>query len=257
MNEISVVLIAKNEAHIIGDTIRSVQSLTDDIIVVDSGSTDGTQQIVRTLKARLIEATWDGFGSNKNKGIDAAKYDWILSIDSDEMPDESLLKTLQSIDLNKPDVAYNIRFKTFLGSRLIRFGEWGKDAHVRFFNRQQVKWNNARVHEQLVLPTGTRVVTLDGYIMHYTMKDMADYATKMTKYALLNAERYYQQGKRAGWIKRRISPNFSFFQNYILKGGFLDGREGYLIARLTAYYTFLKYERLYELCHSTNKFTLP
>lgn len=257
MNLISVVIIAKNEAHIIGDTIRSVQSLTDDIIVVDSGSTDGTQEIVHTLNARLIDTTWDGFGSNKNKGIDAAIYDWILSIDCDEMPDESLLKTLRSIDLNEPNVVYNIRFKTFLGSRLIRFGEWGKDAHVRFFNRQQVKWNNAKVHEQLVLPQDVRIQSIDGYIMHYTMKDLADYATKMTKYALLNAERYYYQGKRAGWIKRRLSSKFAFFQNYIVKCGFLDGREGYLIARMTAYYTFLKYERLYELCRSTNKFTVP
>lgn len=257
MNLISVVLIAKNEAHIIGDTIRSVQSLTDDIIVVDSGSTDGTQQIVSSLNARLIETTWDGFGQNKNKGIDAAKYDWILSIDSDEIPDERLLKTLQTIDLNDVNKVYNIRFKTFLGSKLIRYGEWGKDAHVRLFNRRKVKWNNAKVHEQLVLPLGISISRIEGYIMHYTMKDIADYATKMTKYALLNAERYYHHGKQSGWIKRRLSPKFSFFQNYILKGGFLDGREGYLVARMTAYYTFLKYERLYELQHSTNKLQLP
>ncbi len=257
MNLISVVLIAKNEAHIIGDTIRSVQSLTDDIIVVDSGSTDGTQDIVRRLHARLIETGWDGFGKNKNKGIDAAKYNWILSIDSDEMPDDVLLMSLQNLDLSDPTRVYNIRFKTFLGAKLIRYGEWGNDAHIRFFNRKRVSWNNAKVHEQLVLPLDVLIQSIDGYIMHYTMKDLADYATKMTRYALLNAERYYQQGKRAGWIKRRISPNFSFFQNYILKAGFLDGREGYLIARMTAYYTFLKYERLYELCHSANKFTLP
>lgn len=257
MNLISVVLIAKNEAHIIGDTIKSVLSLTDDIIVVDSGSTDGTQDIVRSLHGRLIETGWDGFGNNKNKGIEAARYDWILSIDSDEMPDEGLLRSLQTIDLTEPNNVYNIRFKTFLGARLIRYGEWGKDAHVRLFNRKKVKWNNAKVHEQLVLPDAIKTITIQGYIMHYTMKDLADYSTKMTKYALLNAERYHHQGKRAGWIKRRFSPKFAFFQNYILRGGFLDGREGYLIARMTAYYTFLKYERLYELCRSTNKIMLP
>lgn len=257
MNLISVVLIAKNEAHIIGDTIRSVQSLTDDIIVVDSGSADGTQDLVRRLHARLIETGWDGFGMNKNKGIEAARHDWILSIDSDEMPDNVLLKSLETLDLSDANKAYNIRFKTFLGAKIIRYGEWGKDAHIRLFNRKKVRWNNAKVHEQLVLPQDVCIQTIDGYIMHYTMKDLADYATKMTKYALLNAERYYFQGKRAGWIKRRLSSKFAFFQNYIVKCGFLDGREGYLIARMTAYYTFLKYERLYELYHSTNKFTLP
>ncbi len=248
---ISVVMIAKNEAHIIGDTIRSVKGLTDDIIVVDSGSSDGTQQIVQSLQARLIETTWDGFGQNKNKGIAAAKYDWILSMDCDEMPDDTLMNTLRDKDLGSDNQVYNIKFKTFLGKKLIRFGEWGKDEHVRLFNRKKVLWNNAAVHEQLILPRDTSVQNCEGYILHYTMKDLADYATKMTQYALLNAERYFRQGKKASFFKRKFSPRFSFFQNYLLRGGFLDGHEGYLIAAMTRYYTFLKYQRLYELTHSS------
>ena len=247
MNDISIVLIAKNEAHIIADTIRSVKSITDDIIVVDSGSTDRTVEIARSLHARVIETSWDGFGMNKNKGIEAAKYDWILSIDADEMPDEALLESLQEMDLSNVDYVYNINFKTFLGAKLIRYGEWGKDSHIRLFNRTKVKWNNAKVHEQLVLPPEIKVLPLNGYLLHYTMKDMADYATKMTGYALLNAERYYLQGKKSSWLKRNVAPTFSFFQHYVFKRGFLDGREGYLIARMTAWYTFLKYARLYEL----------
>ena len=247
MNQISVVIIAKNEAHIIADTIRSVQALTDDIIVVDSGSTDGTQQAARALKATVIDTVWLGYGRTKNKGIAAAKYDWILSIDADEMPDDKLVESLQKDDLNKASTVYNIRCKTFLGNRLIRHGEWGNDSHIRLFNRTKVTWNDAAVHEQLLLPSGALVRQINGYILHYTMKDLAEYANKMTRYALLNAQRYHQQNKKAGWLKRRLSPRFSFFQNYILKGGFLDGRAGYLIASMTAYYTFLKYERLYEL----------
>ena len=249
MNQLSVVLISKNEAHIIGDTIRSVQKITDDIIVVDSGSSDDTCAIVRSLQARLISTTWDGFGANKNKGIAAARYDWILSIDCDEMPDTNLSSSLASIDLNDASAVYKIKFKTFLGSKLIRYGEWGTDAHIRLFNRNTVTWNNARVHEQLILPAGTNVKNIEGFILHYTMTDLADLATKMTAYALLNAERFHQQGKKSGWLKRRVSPSYSFIQNYFFKLGFLDGREGYLVARVSAYYTFLKYERLYELNH--------
>jgi glycosyltransferase involved in cell wall biosynthesis len=247
MTPISVVIIARNEAHIISKTLQSVHALTDDIVVVDSGSTDGTQQLCRDNKATVIETAWNGFGPNKNKGIAAATYDWILSIDSDEMPDEELLLSLRSIDFAETEAVYNIRFKTFLGNKLIRFGEWGKDAHIRLFNRTKVSWNNAAVHEQLIIPSSTSVKNLKGYILHYTMKDLADYATKMTSYALLNAEGNFQKGKKAGWVKRNLSHRFSFFRNYFLKLGFLDGVEGYWIARMTSYYTFLKYARLYEL----------
>lgn len=247
MNPISVVIIAKNEAEIIAGTIRSVQSVSDDIIVVDSGSTDGTQAIARGVGARVIETTWDGFGQNKNKGIAVAKYDWVLSIDSDEMPDERLVKTLDKTGLLQPGCVYKVDRKSFFGNKMIRHGEWGKDTPVRLFERANIQWNDAKVHEQLQLPPGIKVQLLDGYLLHYTMKDMADYATKMTRYALLNAERYLLEGKRAGWVKRNVSSRFSFIQNYIFKLGFLDGREGYLIAKMTCYYTFLKYARLYEL----------
>jgi glycosyltransferase involved in cell wall biosynthesis len=247
MTPISVVIIARNEAHIISRTLQSVHTLTDDIVVIDSGSTDGTQQLCRDNKATVIETGWDGFGPNKNKGIAAAKYDWILSIDSDEMPDEELLASLSSISFGDTDAVYNIRFKTFLGNKLIRFGEWGKDAHIRLFNRTTVSWNNAAVHEQLVIHANTSVKNLKGYILHYTMKDLADYASKMTRYALLNAQGNFQKGKKAVWVKRNLSHRFSFFRNYFLKLGFLDGIEGYWIARMTSYYTFLKYARLHEL----------
>jgi len=252
MTPISVVIIAKNEAHIIGRTLQSVKELTDDIIVVDSGSTDGTQQICIDNHARIIETSWEGFGPNKNKGINAAKYDWILSIDSDEMPDATLLNSLASINFNDTNTVYNIERKNFLGNKLIRFGEWGNDLHIRLFNRTKASWNNAKVHETLIIPAEISVKKLPGSILHYTMKDLADYATKMTSYALLNAEGNYQKGKKASWIKRTLSPRFSFFANYVLKRGFLDGNEGYWIAKMTAYYTFLKYARLHELNQTKN-----
>jgi len=254
MVPISVVIIARNEAHIIGNTIQSVKTLTDDIVVVDSGSTDGTQHICMANNASVIQTTWDGFGPNKNKGIIAAKYDWILSIDADESPDKELLKSLAEVDFLNANSVYNIYFKTFLGKKLIRFGEWGKDDHIRLFNRTKVKWNNATVHEELIIPNDVQVEKLKGFIHHYTMKDLADYATKMTHYALLNAQGQFEKGKKAGWIKRNLSHKFSFFQNYFLKLGFLDGKEGYWIAMMTAHYTFLKYARLYELNQTKNRF---
>ena len=252
MIPVSVVIITKNEAHIIGETIQSVSSFTDDIIIVDSGSTDETQQMVHSCGATLIETNWEGFGPNKNKGIDKARYDWILSIDADEQPDSELIKAMYKINFSLAEIVYNINFKTFLGKKLIRYGEWGKDLHIRLFNKTKIRWNDAVVHEQLIIPASFKVQTLPGYILHYTMKDIAEYATKMTKYALLSADRYYKELKKAGWVKRNVSPRFAFVNNYFFKLGFLDGKEGYLIAKMTMFYTYIKYMRLFEL-HQTKQ----
>ncbi|TDH20885.1 glycosyltransferase family 2 protein [Segetibacter sp. 3557_3] len=251
MLPVSVVIICKNEADIIGRTIHSVQALTDDVVVVDSGSTDGTIAVIEAAGATLVRSEWEGFGPTKNKGIAAARHNWILSIDADEQPDQTLIDSLHQVNLSDTHAVYNLKFKTYLGRKLVRYGEWGTDAHIRFFNRSTIRWNEATVHEQLVLPPGTSRKTLNGFIHHYSMKDLADYTTKMTQYALLSGEHYYQSGKRAGWIKRYLSPAFSFYRNYLFKLGFLDGREGYLIARVTAYYTMLKYARLDELNRKT------
>jgi glycosyltransferase involved in cell wall biosynthesis len=247
MIPVSVVIIAKNEAHIIEQTLMAAQTLTDDVIVVDSGSTDGTEDIVKRNNARFIEVNWLGFGPTKNKGIDAAYNDWILSIDADEIPDQELMKNISYLDLSNDSVVYNIRFKTFLGNKVIRFGEWGNDSHIRLFNRTKVRWNNNQVHERLQLTADTLIKNIEGYIHHYTSKDLGEYVNKMTKYALLNAEGNFVKGKQSGWLQRNFSHHFSFISNYFFRLGFFDGIQGYWIAKITAYYTFVKYARLYEL----------
>jgi glycosyltransferase involved in cell wall biosynthesis len=246
-HSLSVVIICRNEAHIIGRTIAAAQKVTDDIVVVDSGSTDGTQQVVTGSGARLLETGWDGYGPNKNKGVLLAKHDWILSIDADELIDDTLAAQLQALELTDPTVVYNIRFRAFLGDKMIRFGEWAGDEHIRLYNRHHVNWNDAQVHESLKLPAGTKTMRLKGYIHHYTSRDLQDFASKTMDYAMLNAMKYYQMGKRSSWLQRRISPTFSFILNYLLRLGFLDGESGYTVARMNAWYTWLKYTKLREL----------
>ena len=129
----------------------------------------------------------------------------------------------------------------------MKYGEWGGDKHIRLFNRNTAHWNDAPVHEQLIMPEGIIVKKLKGYVLHQTMKDVEDYRDKTIKYAMLSAEKYYRQGKKATWFKLRLAPAFTFFNYYILKFGFLDGHTGYVCARMTAWYTFLKYARLKEL----------
>ena len=250
---ISVVIICKNEAHIIGKTIAAVQAFTDDVVVVDSGSTDGTQQVATATGAMLIETDWEGYGLNKNKGVAVAKHDWILSLDADEVVDNTLAEELRTLPLQDPTVVYNILFRVFFGNQMIRFGEWANDAHIRLYNRQHTGWNGVQVHESLQLPENTKVITLKGNIHHYTSGNINEFADKMVNYAMLNALKYHRQGKKAGWIRCRVAAPFSFVQNYLLRLGFLDGEAGYIIAKMNAWYTWLKYTRLSELNRELKK----
>lgn len=247
MQRLSVVIVCKNGAAVIGETIKSFSGLTDDILIYDNGSTDGTQQIVKQSEAKLFEGNWEGFGKTKNKANALAKYDWILSLDADEAIDEELKKNLLHLDLPDEMKVYEFKFKNFLGNKWLRFGEWGDDKHIRLFNRQNINWNIAEVHESLIFPNDVKVVSVDGYVLHKTAATIDEYRNKMNRYAELNAEKYFKQGKKANTVKIYFSAIFSFIKNYFFKLGFLDGAPGFHCASINARYTFLKYKKLKEL----------
>jgi len=248
---ISAVIITKNEGHIIGTTLKSLTAVVSDIIIVDSGSTDDTVSVCKQFGATVIQTTWDGYGLNKNKGINAAKNNWILNIDADETLDEELQQTIKQLQLPDDNTVYECKFKNFFCGKWIRFGEWSGDKHIRLFNRKVIRWNSADVHESLTVNRGTKVVLLKGNILHYTTQHIDEYMNKTVTYARLNAIKYFSEGKRAGFFKLRVAPGLNFFQHYILRLGFLDGWEGYLIARTQAWYTFLKYSYLKEMYRQT------
>ena len=252
MQSISVVIVCKNEANIIGSTLSSLEGLTDDIVIYDNGSTDLTIEIARAHKARVEQGKWEGFGKTKQQAIKHARYDWILSLDADESIDNRLKQSLLELKLPDEGTVFDLKFKNFLGDKPLKYGEWGGDRHIRLFNRKKINWDEAQVHERLILPPGVKVNKLEGYVLHHTMKDLNEYAYKVVNYAMLNAEKYHLQGKRANWFKIRLSPMFNFLFYYLLKLGFLDGREGFICAKMTAYYTFLKYSRLRELNRAKN-----
>lgn len=247
MQQVSIVIICRNEAAIIAATLANLQGITDDIILYDNGSTDGTQEIARGFNVRVHEGPWDGFGNTKNAANNLARYDWILSLDADETIDDKLKNSLKAFEPVDDRAVYDLKFKNYLGDKLLRFGEWGNDDHIRLFNRNYVKWNNEAVHETLLFPPGYSVKRLKGFILHQTMKDLQEYAQKTVRYAMLSADKYFRQGKKPSWFKIQLSPAFNFLNYYILKLGFLDGHAGYTCARMTAHYTFLKYARLREI----------
>ncbi len=247
MQLLSIVIVCKNEADIIATSLQSLLGLTDDIVIYDNGSDDGTREVVKQYPVQLHEGSWEGFGKTKNKANALAKYDWIMSLDADEAIDEELKRSLMQWQPENEATVYEIAFKNFFGNRHLKYGEWGTDYHVRFFNRNKVTWDEAPVHENLVLPPGAIPKRLKGFILHRTLRNEEDYRKKMLDYAMRGAEKYYRQGKKATWLKLHLSPFFTFVNYYILKLGFLDGKQGYTIARMTAWYTRMKYTKLKEL----------
>ena len=247
MQKLSVVIVCKNEANVIGETIKSFTGLTDDVVIYDNGSTDSTPHIVKQHGARFFEGEWIGFGKTKNKANALAKYDWILSLDADEAIDEELKENLLQYDFHDEMKVYEFGFKNFLGSKWLRFGEWGNDKHIRLFNRKQVKWNDAEVHESLILPGEAKKANIPGYVLHRTAASVDEYRDKMNKYADLNAEKYFKQGKKGGIFRIYFSPVFSFLLNFFFKLGFLDGATGFYCAKVNAEYTFQKYKKLDQL----------
>ena len=248
--KLSVIIICKDGEEKLADVMQSVQGLGDEILFYDSGSCDGSKEIAVRYGARIVEGPWEGYGKTRFKAAMMATYDWILMLDTDEVVDKTLKESIRSIDLEKINIAYNIRYKNFFGDKFICYGEWGNDSHVRLGNRRGIKTDAEVVHEKLFFQPGIEIITLGGFIQHYTVKDTAHYAAKQTTYAWLCADKYYRQGKRATILHLFFYPLFTFFKNYVFKLGFLDGWKGYVCARMAAWYTFLKYSRLKELQQS-------
>ncbi len=244
---ISVIIICKNGSARLAETLESIRGIGEEIILYDSGSEDDSLQIAKKYGARIEAGSWEGYGRNRYKASQLAKYNWILMIDTDEVVDKDLKQAILNLDLTNEQLVYNMRYKNYYGTTQIKFGEWGNDSHIRMANRKTVHIDQEIVHEKLFLQPGLHIKTLDGYIMHYTVNNSIDYARKAMEYASLSADKYFKQGRHATFIKIYFSPLFSFLQNYILKMGFRDGWKGFICASMTAWYTFMKYTKLKEL----------
>jgi len=253
MAPVSIVIITKNEADIIAGCIEKCSEITDDIVIVENGSAETRPGIATASGCRVYKQNWDGYGANKNKGIDVARYSWILSIDADEIPDDDLKLALHELKFTDPAIVYDIKFSTYFGRKLIKFGSWGRDHHIRLFNRNLVKWSETMVHETLILPENIEVKKVKGHIHHYSVKDVSDYNYKGLYYAKLSAKKYFNAGRKANVIKLYVSPLFGFLKNYIIFLGFLDGREGWNIARTTLINTWRKYHYLSRMENRPDK----
>jgi len=241
---ISVVLITFNEENKICKTIEAISSLTNDIIVIDSFSSDTTKATCEELGVTFIQQTWAGYGNQKNTGHAYAKHDWILSIDADEVVSSELLHELKLLTFSSEKQVFNIPFKTYFCNTLIKYGGWNPQFHIRLFNKKVTEWDSLAVHETLKSSSDIEVVTLKGTIHHYSYDSIEDYIAKSEKYTDLFARRLKERGKKATFIKVTLSPVFTFIKEYFFKLGFLDGAMGFKIACLNYNYTKQKYSKL-------------
>jgi glycosyltransferase involved in cell wall biosynthesis len=247
MGKFSIVIVAKDSGDKIGRLLHSLQGLTDDVIVCDTGSSDNTIHICQEAGTRVYSIPWEGYGPSKNTAIGFAKYDWILSLDSDEKIDADLYKQLQDWQPGDVHTVHQVLWKNFFGTQWIRHSDWGTSWKNRLFHKHVVQWDDAIAHEDVTSDQPLKFVQFKGYLEHYTFKDTREYAFKMVHSAMITAQKYHDKGKKASWAKLLFSPIFTFFKAYLFKLGFLDGRKGWVIAVTTSYYTFLKYARLQEL----------
>ena len=246
MLALSAVVITNNEKDNIIPCIQALQKVVPEIIVVDSFSTDNTVQICEELGAKVVRNKWQGYASQKNYGNSLSSNDWILSIDADEVLSDELIQSILQLSLKDNQVYILDRITSFDG-QWIKHSGWYPDWKVRIFNRKNVKWQGDYVHETLDVPKHFKEVRLSGKLYHYSYKNLEDHWHRNKKYARLSAEGLHARGRKATFVKLWLSPPARFFATYFLKGGFLDGRLGYIISKRDAYLVWTRYRILRDL----------
>lgn len=249
--KLSVVIITKNEEKIISRCLESV-SWADEIIVVDSGSSDNTVEICRKYNAKVFYKKWAGYSKQKNFAISKAKGDWILSIDADEIVSDKLREEIKNI-LNADDVLYNgyeIRFKNYYYGKFLRFGGLYPDYHLRLFRKGKGKFNKNKIHEGVQLKGESK--KLKGEILHFTSRLISDHIENINKYTEFEAIQNKENLKIPTGYTIFIRPLYNFIKKYFFKFGFLDGLHGFIFHVFSSMYLFIQEIKTIEKLNMLN-----
>ena len=248
--KITATIITFNEAANIREAIESVD-WADEILVVDSESTDTTRELARQCGARVIINPWPGFSKQKQFAVDASTNDWIFSLDADERVSPELkdsIARLRAYDDNQLADGYRIARRAFYMGRWIRGGGWYPDYQLRLFNRRRGHWGDRIIHESVTMENGAHLETLSGDLLHYSMTDSAHHRRMIDeRYAPLGAQQMHREGKRTSRLQIALAGPLAFLRSFILKGGFRDGKAGYTIARMASHHAARKHSLLREL----------
>ena len=245
MPAITVTVITLNEIANIEACLASV-SWADEILVVDSGSTDGTPQRARALGARVIERDWLGYAAQKNFAAAEATHDWIVSLDADERVTPALASEIQSVLAAPSDAAgYRMPRLTWHLGRWIRTTDWYPDYQLRLYDRRRAEWPPRLVHESVT--ANGRVAYLKNDLLHYAYRDISHHHLAIDRYTSLAARQMHEAGRRAAVFDLVVHPAAAFARNYIVRRGFTDGAAGFIVSTMNAYYVFLKFAKLWAI----------
>ena len=250
--KISAVIITLNEEQNIAHAIESVR-WADEVLVVDSESTDHTRQLAENLGAKVLVRRWPGFAKQKQFAVESAAYDWVFSLDADERVTEGLRNEVEKIREEGPKSdGYTIpRLSTYMG-RVIRHGGWYPDRQLRLFDRRKGRWTERAIHESVELITGAKVGKLKGDLLHFTVENVQHHAKMIAeRYAPLSAQQMLSEGIRTSRTKAVVSAVSAFARAYFLRWGFLDGFPGLMIAYFAAQNSLLKHLILIEIATDT------
>ena len=253
--KISATIITFNEAANISDACKSLD-WADEIIVVDSHSTDQTCALAEACGARVISRDWPGFAAQKQFAVEQATHEWIFSLDADERVSDELRNSIQSLrSANESELAdgYEIARRTYYQQRWIRGGGWYPDRQLRLFRKSKGRWKERHIHESVTMNPGARVGRLAGDLLHYTSQDAAHHHRMIgERYAPLAALQMFEDGRRTSVLGVASAGPAAFIRSLILKGGLRDGFAGFTIASFAAHHAFLKHLMLWEKQQNTD-----
>lgn len=248
--KLSVAMITLNEERILEKTLCAVKEIADEIVIVDSGSTDNTETIARKYGAKFFVEPWKGYGPQRNSAIDKCSGDWVLNIDADEELSPALQKKIAEIKNSDKDnkdekKVYSVNFTSVCFGKKIKHGGWSNSYHIRLFRKDAGRFNDSMVHEEF--QTEEKVYTLHEDIYHHSYVSLEDYFKKFNRYTTEGAIEYYKKGKKSNIFQIALNPLFKFIRMYVIRLGFLDGVEGFVLACTSAMYTMVKYYKLSEI----------
>jgi glycosyltransferase involved in cell wall biosynthesis len=241
---VSAIIITYNEAHNIARCIRALHGVADEIIVVDSFSKDDTVAIAESLGARVVRHPFEGYGEQKIVALGETSYDWILSVDADEELSPALQQSILEVKDRQQHDAYSFNFLTNYCGRWIRHCGWYPNPKMRFWNKQRGHMTADKVHEGWVLQPGTTTGFLKGDILHYSFPTISSHLKKIEHYSENGARFDVARGKKVSLLKLLLVPRWSFFMDFILRGGFLDGYYGYIVCKNSAFAAYAKYAKI-------------
>jgi glycosyltransferase involved in cell wall biosynthesis len=255
MEKVSAIIPTCNNENCIEQCLRSVQ-WADEIIVVDSFSSDKTTEIAAALGARIIKSEYIHSASQKNRAIPQAAHPWIFLLDSDEVCTAELQKEIQAL-LQNPGIydGYWIGRRNYFMDKLIRYSGWQNDAVIRFFKRDTCRYEDKHVHAEII--SSGKIGRLHNKIIHYTYKGIDHFLEKQNRYATMGAMDRLHKVQHPGLFHIAVKPCFTFFRHYILKLGILDGLHGFIISALSAYTVFLRGVKLWRMKNDTQGFDTP